>query len=355
MKKILSLITVLLLTIAAAPAEAFAEPSLVEQGQACLEEVPPKYEEAAQFFRRAGLLGDGEGYYRLARMYEDGLLTVGNPCTDDLEALGKQKAGEYYLLAAKSGYTDGQDLSGSSVPQESANAMTEPEGLMLELLGMQFESRGGDLLVTPKVRILNETGEDIMKVRYGLTFYDEEGTEIGSDRMFYATDDPLLSGCEAIQDDCRFVLKFSKVPDHAEIHALEYITTEEIPPIHVPKEGEYLYEALDCENLNALPDLLPERITVNVDQMGYERRAVFETGTGLEEAVEAFMKIRVGADDAPSVTDNYNWFQFDWEDGTSYMIRLSLYSLEYETNAGFHVFYLLDSDAFWDLVYGKLE
>lgn len=244
----------------------------------------------------------------------------------------------------------------SNVTAYAEEKVEDPvDGLSLELLGMRFEWSGKDLRVTPRVLIRNETDKDIMKLRYEMVFFDAEGTELGRDKLYYVTDYPILSGSETVQDDCRFELKFSEVPDHAEIYALEYKTTEDIPPIHVPEEGEFLYKALNCENLNALPDLLPKRITVNVDRMGSEKRAVFEVGNGLEEAVEAFMKIRVGWDDAPSVTDNYNWFLFEWEDGSSYMIRLSLYSLEYETNAYFHIYYLLDSEEFWAMAYENLE
>lgn len=229
------------------------------------------------------------------------------------------------------------------------------DGITVELIDMRFEWSGKDLRVTPEVLFQNETGKDIMKVRYMMIFFDAEGNELGSEGMFFAVDEPLPDGGEAVQDDCRFPLKYTEVPDHAEIRVLEYKTAEDIPPIHVPKEGEYLYKALNCGNLNALPDLLPKRITVHVDRMGYEQKAVFEAGNGLEEAVDAFMRIRVGEDDAPSVTDNYNWFLFEWEDDTSYMIRLSQYSLEYKTNACFHIFYLLDSEEFWAMAFDSLR
>ena len=84
MKRILACLLISALITALAAASAFADLSLISQGEACLKAEPPEYEEAAQFFRRAGLQGDGEGYYRLARMYEEGLLVVGNPCTDDI-------------------------------------------------------------------------------------------------------------------------------------------------------------------------------------------------------------------------------------------------------------------------------
>ena len=101
---------------------AFASSSLIEQGDAFLNASPPEYEKAAQLFRRAGLQGDGEGYYRLGLMYEDGLLTEGDPCNDDISALGKEKAEEYYKLAAQNGF-ELPTTDWRSITQEEAKEM----------------------------------------------------------------------------------------------------------------------------------------------------------------------------------------------------------------------------------------
>ncbi len=93
-----------LLMFAAAAPSVFADSALLKEGESFLDLEPPQYEKAAEVFKRAGLQGDGEGYYRLAIMYEEGLMTAGDPCTDDLNALGKKKAEEYYKLAAENGY-----------------------------------------------------------------------------------------------------------------------------------------------------------------------------------------------------------------------------------------------------------
>ena len=132
-------------------------------------------------------------------------------------------------------------------------------------------------------------------------------------------------------------------------------TTEEAPPIHIPEEGEYLYQALDSEHLNNLPKEEPIRITVHIDQMGYGREAVFEEESGLAEAIEAFLKIKVGADDAPMVTDNYNWIWFKWEDETDYLIRLNLDALELYIDGRYYSYYLVDDRDFWGLVYPNLN
>ena len=121
------------------------------------------------------------------------------------------------------------------------------------------------------------------------------------------------------------------------------------------QEGEFLYEALDSESLNALPEKKPSKIVVNIDQMGYERQAVFTQGRGLDEALQAFLKIKVGADDAPMVTDNYNWIAFFWGDEDTAMIRFNLYTLDYPIYGRYHSFYLEDDGDFWNLAYRNLS
>lgn len=114
------------------------EPDPIRLGEASLAEVPPDYENAALCFRRAGINGNAEGYYRLAEMYADGLLTVGNPCADDLEALGAAEARRYYALAAQGGYEPAQAklLSAyESITQEKARLLMEedPSCLILDV------------------------------------------------------------------------------------------------------------------------------------------------------------------------------------------------------------------------------
>lgn len=125
---------------------------------------------------------------------------------------------------------------------------------------------------------------------------------------------------------------------------------EEKPPVHIPQEGEFLYQAMDSEYLNRLPENAPVRITAHIDQMGYGREAVFTEDCGLTEAIEAFLKIKVGADDAPMVTDNYNWILFEWEDETTCLIRINLDALECYIDGRYYSYYLEDDGEFWGLV-----
>ena len=228
------------------------------------------------------------------------------------------------------------------------------DGVTITLRGMRFEQKGIHVVI-PDVEIRNGSGTDIMEVFYKMTFYDKEGAEMGESFMFYLRDDPIPDGGTVIQDDSRFVLKFKEDPATAEIAVTGYKTTEEMPPIRVPKEGEYLYKALDSDYLKELPERMPERITVHIDRMGFGQEAVFEEGGGLEEATAAFLKIRLGPDGAPMVTDNYNWFLFEWEDGTRCMIRLNLDCLEVSANGLYHSFTLINAEDFWRLTQANLK
>ena len=123
MKKIIVFILLCILIFLIAIPSVCADSSLISEGEQFLESVPPQYEKAAEVFKKAGLQGAGEGYYRLAQMYEGGLLTAGDPCTDDLEALGKKKAAEYFRLAAETGYGETVTPSWSSITQDEAKKM----------------------------------------------------------------------------------------------------------------------------------------------------------------------------------------------------------------------------------------
>ena len=145
MKKILYLISLILIIGTFAANSAFAGSPLIEQGDALLNAKPAEYEKAAQVFRRAGAQGDGEGYYRLGKMYEDGLLTEGDPCTDDLQALGKQKAEEYYKLAAQNGYEIPTPGWRSVTQEEAKEMMAKDDGHVVIDVRRQDEYDAGHI------------------------------------------------------------------------------------------------------------------------------------------------------------------------------------------------------------------
>lgn len=158
MKKTLVLVITVLIIGALGLSPASAAPSLIEEGEKLLQAQPPEYEKAAQLFRRAGVQGDGEGYYRLGLLYEEGKLVIGNPCTDDLEALGRKKAEEYYRLAEENGFAverDGRTGWKSITQEEAREIMAEEDGYIIVDVRRQDEYDAGH--IPGAVLIPNET------------------------------------------------------------------------------------------------------------------------------------------------------------------------------------------------------
>lgn len=157
------------------------EQDLIELGTACLGITPPDYEKAAEYYRRAGYNGDTEGYYRLAQMYEAGLLVTGNPCTDDLTALGAQKALQYYALAARGGYEPAQNrLSNEykSISQEEAEKrMNEDTDYILLDVRSAEEYDGGHIpgAICIPVETITEAPEELSDFDQMLLIYCRSG------------------------------------------------------------------------------------------------------------------------------------------------------------------------------------
>lgn len=161
-----------------AAAAAFASSPLIEQGDALLKAKPADYEKAAQLFRRAGAQGDGEGYYRLGQMYEQGLLTEGNPCTDDLPALGKQKAEEYYKLAAQNGYEMTSPGWLSITQEEAKEMMSLEDGHVILDVRRQDEYDAGHIpgaILIPNETIDTEKPEELPDLEQIILIYCRSG------------------------------------------------------------------------------------------------------------------------------------------------------------------------------------
>ena len=222
-------------------------------------------------------------------------------------------------------------------------------GVTIELYNMRYEQKGVHLAI-PEVTIRNRSGEPITAVFWRTVFYDRDGNELGEKLMFWqAEKEALADGADLEDNASRYVIDMKETPASFTAELKEIRTEAEYPLDRIPEEGEYLYEALGYPHLSRIREEPPVRIACGVDRSGYLRTAVFE-GELLKKAVDAFMKIRVGSGDAPFVTDNYNWIQFDWEDGSSEAIRLNLQYLEVPANGRYYSYYLEDLDAFWELV-----
>ncbi len=223
------------------------------------------------------------------------------------------------------------------------------DGITVEMKSASFTNKGIKT-VTPDLSIINSSEEDITGVSYEVTFYDAEEAELETIRMFWRCDEePLKAGSSVHDTDSRYTHNNADQAKSAKLVITDIKTAKDYPPDRVPKKGEYLYQATGDEKLAAIQEQKPVKIVAGIDQSGYVRTATFEDEL-LEEAIDAFVKIRLGDDDAPMVTDNYNYVVFYWEDGTTSGINLNLKYLELQANGRYHSYYLENLGEFWSLV-----
>ncbi len=175
------------------------------------------------------------------------------------------------------------------------------DGITVEMKSASFTNKGIKT-VTPDLSIINSSEEDITGVSYEVTFYDAEEAELETIRMFWRCDEePLKAGSSVHDTDSRYTHNNADQAKSAKLVITDIKTAKDYPPDRVPKKGEYLYQATGDEKLAAIQEQKPVKIVAGIDQSGYVRTATFEDEL-LEEAIDAFVKIRLGDDDAPMVT-----------------------------------------------------
>ena len=233
-------------------------------------------------------------------------------------------------------------LEGVTVTLENATAVKnqKPEGFTYTFTGT----------------LENNSDEGIMKVIYTFSLIDVNREEYRSFGEVYDGEDTALpphTKIDFILDDIKWGPQ--SIPAAVEIGVSSVQTETELPPAHLPQTGEYLYQALGDEKLANIRNEMPVALSFHVDQGGYGRTATFKAGDALDKAVALFCAIQIGEESGEWVTDNYNWIDFEWEDGSHTGISLNLYNLEYYVHSTPHTYELENLDAFWSYCAGYLE
>ena len=196
--------------------------------------------------------------------------------------------------------------------------------------------------------IENNTDEGIMKVIYTFELLDKNGDKFRSFAEVYDGEDKAIlphSKIAFTHDGIKWGAQ--SVPASVAIGIGSVETETELPPVKLPQAGDLLYQALGDERLAQIKTMPPVELAFHIDQGGYGRTAVFTDGEQLDRAVALLCDIRIAGEKDEWVTDNYNWIQLTWEDGTSSIISLNLRNLEYYAHSTPHVFALDGLDAFW--------
>ena len=201
-----------------------------------------------------------------------------------------------------------------------------------------------------EVDLTNESDEEIMEVKVGLKFYDDQGTEIFSGWDVYNGQDTPAAPGENVSLEIRGRMDYPEEPDSYEVSVLEVYTSKEKPPIHIPQKGGLLYQEYDEEHIKNITSDMPTRIDFWIDRMGALSEAEIEDEATISRVVDAFSQIEIGQETWEVVTDNYNGMIFTFEDGAEICISLNLKNLEYRVYNGVRIYELEHFDNFWTLM-----
>ena len=253
-----------------------------------------------------------------------------------------------------------RDLSGDDIEGFDLEILDSPvfsDGITVTLYKASAKrSDSGGFEYSFSGTIENNSEEGIMKVVYTFGLIDDKGEEFRSFGEVYDGEDTSLPPHEKIEFSHEGIRWGPQsVPAAVRIGISSVKTETQLPPVHIPQPGEYLYEALGDENLAKIKEKPPVEISFHIDQGGYGRTARFSEGEALEKAIELFCAIKIGEESGEWVTDNYNWIGLMWNDGSYSGISLNLNNLEYIIHSTPHTYRLENLDAFWSYASGFLE
>jgi hypothetical protein len=233
-------------------------------------------------------------------------------------------------------------LSGCS---KGLYAETEKDGISVEVKIDTEKNKPGNTVYHIYSTFRNASDVEVMYIKYKLRFLDDKGEELFvMHPAWQGQDKPLISD-ETGKDEIH--IQDPRQADRIEVEIVEVKDVKAIAPVHVPAYGEYLYEALNNENLNRIREVHPVNIRILIDHMGARNVADVSDEKTINALVEAFCKVRIGNDGGMWVTDNYNGIEFTFADGSKYYLSLNLVNLEYSVNGVEHVYELEDFKEFW--------
>ena len=208
------------------------------------------------------------------------------------------------------------------------------------------KNKQGNTVYDVVTTVTNNSDKEIMDVKYRLSFQDKSGNELFSFTFSWNGENkPLLKG-EKGTSEVSFQHQEKAEKLAAEI--VEVKDSTEMPPLHVPEKGEYLYQALNNEHINNLDKELPVIIEGVIDHMGAQEIAEVLDEETIKELVDEFKLIKIGNETNTFVTDNYNGIRFTFADGSEYYISLNLTTLEIRIYGKEHLYELDNFGPFWN-------
>ena len=227
-----------------------------------------------------------------------------------------------------------------------------PEEIEIKPSFCEFEKKEQmqSVIYRLEAELTNHSEQEVMEIRYQFRFFDHAGTEMFSGQGRYNGQDMPVQPGETVISEQSGRIELEKEPASWKFQVLEVCSSEEIPPIHLPQEGELLAEALSDVHFENITEEHPVKIEIWIDRMGDLSEAAITDEETIEKVTDAFSKIRIGKQTYEVVTDNYNGLRFCFEDGTETVISLNYRNLEYPVYHGYRYHELENFEAFWQLM-----
>ena len=210
----------------------------------------------------------------------------------------------------------------------------------IENVEIKKNDKTGFVIVQVGTLIKNLSEENITKIHYEFQVFDKENNLMKTYNFYYYTDDRSLDKGQSVKDYHGFQDRFEKTPYSYKVKVIDYKNIDEFPLVHVPKEGEHLYQILNDDNMKNIKDNLPVNIHIHIDQMGMADVADINDIDTIERLVAMFCNIKIAKETNEVVTDNYNWISFKFKDDSECVINLNLRNYETKLPSGYHIYEL---------------
>ena len=198
--------------------------------------------------------------------------------------------------------------------------------------------------------LTNHSAQEVMEIKYQIKFFDKTGAEVFSGWEIYNGQDTPVKPGETVMSECSGRIQIEEKPAFVELEVLEAHSAEEMPPIHLPQEGELLIEAFSDEHMQHIEEDNPIQVEMWIDRGGDLSETTIKDKELIRAVADAFSKIRVGKQTWEVVTDNYNGVAFTFSDGTVVGVHLNLKNLEFPVYHGYQYHELDDFGDFWDIM-----
>ena len=164
----------------------------------------------------------------------------------------------------------------------------------------------GYTLIEAKVKLTGNSDKGAVAIHGKYHFLDSNDNEVDTSNFYYIRVNKAIEKGETIIVEDGFQDKLEGEIKKVYLEITDVADVDELPPKHLPEAGEYLYQALNNEDINNIKEQLPTKIMYVYDQMGFRTYYTVEDPEAIQKAVAAFCNITIKGETFEMATDSYN-------------------------------------------------